>query len=143
MERDRYGFGLSTTSAEAAAAYNTGVEAILAGQGGWGEAWQRAVDADAEFALARGALAVAWSFAGSRTRAERLAVQAEQLTLGSERERSHVHALTAWARAAPDAIERLVGHVERCTVRFAPVLHHAGPRRQGGAHVRRPPAAQS
>jgi hypothetical protein len=113
MERDRYGLGLSTTSAEAAAAYIAGVDAFLAGQGGWAEAWQRAVDADAEFALAHAALAVASSLAGSRTRAERLAVRAEQLTLGSERERSHVHALAGWARAAPDAVERLVGHVER------------------------------
>jgi hypothetical protein len=113
MERDRYGVGLSTTSPEAAAAYIAGVDAFLASQGGWAEAWQRAVDADAEFALAHAALAVAGSFAGPGTRAEHLAARAEQLPVGTERERSHVDALAARARAAPDAAERLVGHVER------------------------------
>lgn len=113
MEHDRYGLGLSTTSAEAAAAYVAGVDAFLASQGGWAEAWRRAVDADPEFALAHAALAFAASLAGSRNRAEELAVQAEQLTVGSERERGHVRAVAARARAAPDAVDRLVDHVEQ------------------------------
>jgi hypothetical protein len=113
MERDRYGLGLSTTSPEAAAAYVAGVDAFLASQDGWAEAWQRAVAADAEFALAHAALAVAASLAGSARDAECLAARAEQLTVGTPRERSHVYALAARARSAPDAVERLVGHVEQ------------------------------
>jgi len=113
MEGDRYGLGLSTTSPAAAAAYLAGVDAFLAGQDGWAEAWQRAVDADPEFALAHTALAVVASLAGSKRRAEHLARRAEQLTASTERERSHVHALAARVRAAPDAVDRLVGHVEQ------------------------------
>jgi hypothetical protein len=33
--------------------------------------------------------------------------------VGTERERSHVHAVAARVRAAPDAVDRLVGHVEQ------------------------------
>jgi hypothetical protein len=113
MERDCYGLGMSTTSPEAAAAYVAGVDAFLAGQGGWAEAWQRAAAADAEFALAYAALAMAASLAGSARDAECLAGRAEQVTVGTARERSHVQALAARARSAPDAVERLVGHVEQ------------------------------
>jgi hypothetical protein len=113
MERDRYGLGLSTTAPEAAAAYVAGVDAFLASQDGWAEAWQRAAAADAEFALAHAASAVAASMAGSARDAECLAARAEQLPVGTVRERSHVDALTARARSAPDAVDRLVGHVEQ------------------------------
>jgi hypothetical protein len=113
MEHDRYGLELSTTSAAAAAAYVGGVDAFLAGQHGWVEAWHRAVDADAGFALAHAALAVASSLAGSARRAQDWARRAEQLTASTDRERSHLRAVAARMRAAPDAAERLVGHVQR------------------------------
>ena len=49
---DRYGLPLSTTSSEAAAAYRDGIDLLLAAWTGAAEAFERAIAADPDFALA-------------------------------------------------------------------------------------------
>ena len=49
---DRYGLTLSTSSAEAAAAYREGMDLLLAAWTGAAEAFERAIAADPDFALA-------------------------------------------------------------------------------------------
>ena len=50
--QDRYGLPLSTVSAEAAAAYRDGVDLLLSAWTGAAEAFERAIAADPDFALA-------------------------------------------------------------------------------------------
>src|SRR3954463_12916015 len=50
--QDRYGLTLSTASVEAAEAYRDGVDLLLAAWPGAAEAFDRAIAADGEFALA-------------------------------------------------------------------------------------------
>ena len=50
--QDRYGLTLSTASAEAAEAYRSGVDLLLAAGPGAAEAFELAIAADGEFALA-------------------------------------------------------------------------------------------
>jgi Tfp pilus assembly protein PilF len=49
---DRYGLPLSTSSAEAAEAYRDGIDLMLAAWPGAAEAFERAIAADPDFALA-------------------------------------------------------------------------------------------
>ena len=51
-QEDRYGLTLSTNSAEAAADYREGVDLLLSAWTGAAEAFDRAIAADPDFALA-------------------------------------------------------------------------------------------
>jgi hypothetical protein len=51
--QDRYGLTLSTTSSEAAQAYRDGIDLLLSAWTGAAEAFDRAIAADPEFALAQ------------------------------------------------------------------------------------------
>ena len=92
MQRDRYGNGLSTGSAEAAAAYVEGVDHVLANTYGGLAALERAVALDAGFALGHvghaRALMYANDMGGARAAVERAVALSDGL---SDRERSHIH----------------------------------------------------
>ncbi len=62
--QDRYGLELTTSSAEACDAYADGMDRMLAGDAGAEHGFQRALDADPDFALAKAALARAQQFLG-------------------------------------------------------------------------------
>src|SRR6516225_6889347 len=92
---DRYGLALSTTSSEAADAYREGVDLMLAGWPGAVPAFERAIGADPEFALAQIARARVHSFYQQGEAARKKAAVARALVAkhGSVRERSHVEVL--------------------------------------------------
>jgi tetratricopeptide (TPR) repeat protein len=88
---DRYGLPLSTTSAEAAAHYRDGQERTLAFGVDPAGAFERAITADPEFALAYAALANARLREGQPFEARDLAVVANELaSRTSPREQGHV-----------------------------------------------------
>lgn len=91
MQMDRYGNELATESALAAAAYDEGVNRILEGSAGGGEAFARAIAADEGFALAHIGAARAAMYAGDMAAAKAALARAEALVAGaSEREQAHV-----------------------------------------------------
>src|SRR5882724_11271806 len=88
---DRYGLTLSTTSSEAAAAYREGMDLLLAAWTGAAEAFERAIAADADFALAHIARARIHTFYQQGDVARQKAALARQLVArrGTARERTH------------------------------------------------------
>jgi hypothetical protein len=92
---DRYGLTLSTTSSEAAAAYRDGIDLLLSAWTGAAEAFDRAIAADPEFALAHIARARIHTFYQQGDVARKKAALARELMArnGTERERSHVETL--------------------------------------------------
>ncbi len=114
-EHDRYGLALSTASAEAAAAYRQGVDFMLAGWPGAAEALERAIAADADFALAAIARARLYSFYQQGEAARKTAATAREIMArrGSERERSHVETLAlAVEGQLPAALNSTLRHLE-------------------------------
>src|SRR4051812_24535844 len=93
--QDRYGLTLSTTSPEAAAAYRDGIDLLLSAWTGGAEAFDRAIAADPEFALAHIARARIHTFYQQGGVARKKAALARELVArhGTERERSHVETL--------------------------------------------------
>jgi Tfp pilus assembly protein PilF len=93
--QDRYGLTMSTTSAEAAAAYCEGIDLLLSAWTGAAEAFDRAIAADPEFALAHIARARIHNFYQQGDVARKKAALARELAArhGTERERSHVETL--------------------------------------------------
>lgn len=113
---DRYGLPLSTASASAADAYRAGVDAMLAGQPGAGEAFDRAIAADEAFALAHVARARMHFFYADLTnvRVRIAAARACIAANGSERERSHVETMALGMEGKSAAsLESALTHLER------------------------------
>jgi Flp pilus assembly protein TadD len=91
MLTDRYGLPLSTPSSGAQAAYVEGCEAKLTMYPGAVEAFDRAIAADPDFALAHAARAHAMLERGDAAAARASMAAANSLTAGlSEREVSHI-----------------------------------------------------
>jgi hypothetical protein len=94
MRHDRYGLPLSTASSTAVAAYVDGVDRFLAAREGAEGAFDQALAADPDFALAHIGRARSLQLQGRGAAAQAAATQARGLT-GSldRRERQHVEAL--------------------------------------------------
>lgn len=93
--QDRYGLTLSTPSSGAAEAYREGIDLLLSAWTGAAEAFDRAIAADPEFALAHIARARIHTFYQQGDVARKKAALARELVArhGTERERSHVETL--------------------------------------------------
>jgi hypothetical protein len=112
---DRYGLPLSTTSDSAASAYREGVDLMLAGWTGTAETLERAIAADADFALAHIARARVHAFYQQGELARQKAAAARELVArrSTERERSHVETLAlAIEGRLPDAIAAMFKHID-------------------------------
>ena len=115
--QDRYGLTLSTNSSEAAAAYREGVDLLLAAWPGAAEAFERAVAADPDFALAHIARARIHTFYQQGDVARQKAALARELVAknGSARERTHVETLAlAIEGQLPAALDAALKHIEAC-----------------------------
>ena len=113
--QDRYGLTLSTSSAEAAAAYREGVDLLQAAWTGAAEAFEQAIAADPDFALAHIARARIHTFYQQGDVARQKAALARELVAknGSERERSHVETLAlAIEGQLPAALSSALAHIE-------------------------------
>src|SRR5947208_4969717 len=93
--QDRYGLTLSTASVEAAEADRSGVELLVAAWPAAAEAFERAIAADGEFALAHIARARIHTFYQQGDVARQKAALARELVArrGTGRERGHVETL--------------------------------------------------
>ncbi|MGE5270043.1 MAG: tetratricopeptide repeat protein [Thiohalocapsa sp.] len=114
MLQDRYGLGLSTTSADARDAYVEAADLALTFYPGAEEAYDRAIAADPDFALAYAAkaqmLARQSNVAGAR---EALAAAKDRTAGLSEREASHIAFFDlAFASRTDDAIAVLYPHLK-------------------------------
>jgi tetratricopeptide (TPR) repeat protein len=115
VHEDRYGLPLSTYSAEAANAYRDGIDLMLSAWPGAAEAFDRALAADAEFALAHVARARIHSFYQQGEAARKEAAVARELVArrGSERERGHVETLALAVEGnLPAALSSALKHLE-------------------------------
>ena len=113
--QDRYGLTLSTNSADAASAYREGVDLLLAAWPGAAEAFDRAITADPDFALAHVARGRIHTFYQQGDVARKKAALARELVArqGSERERTHVETLAlAIEGQIPAALASALAHVE-------------------------------
>src|SRR6266700_3765623 len=113
--QDRYGLPVSTTSAEAAQAYRDGVDLMLSAWPGAADAFDRAIAADPDFALARVARARLHSAYQQGEAARREAAAARELVArrGSMRERSHVEALALGVEGnIPASLSSALKHLE-------------------------------
>ena len=111
---DRYGLRLSTESS-AAVAYRDGVDLMLSAWPGAGEAFDRAIAADPDFALAHIARARVHSFYQQSEAARKAAAMARETVArrGSEREKSHVETLAlAVEGQLPAALSAALKHLE-------------------------------
>src|SRR5258708_6301925 len=115
--QDRYGLPLSTTASEAAKTYRDGIDRLLSAWPGAAEAFDRAIAADPEFALAHIARARIHTFYQQGDIARKKAALARELVArrGSERERSHVETLAlAVEGRIPAALSSALTHLEAC-----------------------------
>lgn len=115
MAQDRYGLSLSTRSASACEAYCAAVDVILAGTVGEEALLERAIADDPSFALAHAALARA-RFLRARLPAAResMALARQHAEQASERERSHVVALSMPIEGKTgEALAATRAHLER------------------------------
>jgi Tfp pilus assembly protein PilF len=113
---DRYGLPLSTASAEAASAYRDGVDLMLSAWMGAAEAFESAIAADPDFALAHIARARIHTFYQQGDAARRTAATARELVArrGSEREKSHVETLALAVEGnLPAALASTLKHIEQ------------------------------
>src|SRR5262249_44468846 len=111
----RYGLTISTSSQEAAAAYREGVDLLLSAWTGAAEAFDRAIAADPDFALAHIARARIHTFyqQGDVAR-QKAALARERVTrIGSEREKSHVETLALGIEGnLPAALASALKHID-------------------------------
>ena len=92
MYQDRFDMPLSTESAQARDHYVAGVDLLLAGQTGAVQAFQNALDADPDFALASVGLARACQYAGDMASAKAAIAQARDAARPVDaREASHIN----------------------------------------------------
>src|SRR5580693_6608028 len=115
VHEDRYGLPLSTDSPEAANAYRDGIDLMLSAWPGAAEAFDRALETDAEFALAHVARARVHSFYQQGEAARKEAAAARELVArrGTERERGHVETLALAVEGnLPAALSSALNHLE-------------------------------
>jgi len=113
---DRYGLPLSTASDTAAAHYREGIDLVLAAWPGAGEAFDAAIAADPDFALAHIARARVHFFYAEAQAARACAAKARELVVrhGTERERSHVEALALGMEGQPaKSLTQALAHLEQ------------------------------
>ena len=112
---DRYGLTLSTSSAEAAAAYREGMDLLLAAWTGAAEAFEQAIAADPDFALAHIARGRIHTFYQQGDVARKKAALARELVArnGDAREKSHVETLAlAIEGNLPAALGSALKHID-------------------------------
>jgi tetratricopeptide (TPR) repeat protein len=112
---DRYGLALSTNSSDAADVYREGIDLMLSAWPGAAEAFDRAIKADGDFALARVARARVHSFYQQGEAARQQAALAREAVTrrGSEREKSHVETLALAVEGnLPAALASAQKHLE-------------------------------
>jgi Tfp pilus assembly protein PilF len=115
VHEDRYGLPLSTASPAAAQAYRDGIDLMLSAWTGAAEAFERAISADPDFALAHIARARIHSFyqQGEAARKEAAAARATVAKRGTEREKSHVETLALAVEGnLPAALASALKHLE-------------------------------
>jgi Tfp pilus assembly protein PilF len=115
VHEDRYGLPLSTDSPEAANDYRDGIDLMLSAWPGAAEAFDRALETDAEFALAHVARARVHSFYQQGEAARKEAAAARELVArrGTERERGHVETLALAVEGnLPAALSSALRHLE-------------------------------
>src|ERR1700742_2351836 len=115
VHEDRYGLPLSTHSSEAASAYRDGIDLMLSAWPGAAEAFDRAISADPDFALAHIARARLHSFyqQGDAARQQAAIARASVARRGSDREKSHVETLALAAEGQLSAaLSAAVAHLE-------------------------------
>jgi hypothetical protein len=111
--QDRYGLELTTSSAEACDAYADGMDRMLAGDAGAEHGFQRALDADPDFALAKAALARAQQFLGDGRAARTYMGEALELPEpATERERSHLNAMNLLISGKPEGYAAIQAHLQ-------------------------------
>jgi Tfp pilus assembly protein PilF len=113
--RDRYGLPLSTASSAACEAYRDGVDLMLSAWQGAADAFDRAIAADPDFALAQIARARLHSAYQRGAAARQQAAAARELVArrGSMRERGHVEALALAVEGnIPAALSSALKHLE-------------------------------
>lgn len=116
VHQDRYGLPLSTTSDVAASAYRDGMDLMLSAWPGAAEAFDQAIAADPDFALAHIARARMHTIYQQGDAARKLAATARTLVAkrGSEREKSHVETLAlAVEGQLPAALAATLKHLEQ------------------------------
>lgn len=113
MLADRYGLPLSTASALARDAYVAGADCVLAAVAGPEAHFKRALEADADFALAHAGLARALFLAAQSREARAAATRARELaTRATPREQSHVNAIAlAIEGKVPEALAATREHM--------------------------------
>lgn len=113
MFADRYGLSLSTSSPAARDAYVEGADCVLSAVAGPEAHFRRALEADANFALAHAGLARALFLAAQAPQARIAAARARELaTRATQREQSHVNAIAlAIEGKAPDALAATREHI--------------------------------
>ena len=113
---DRYGLPISTSSPAAAEAYREGVDLMLSAWPGAERAFDRAIAADDDFALAHAARARMHLVYADMAPAQQKAAKARVCVArhGTERERSHVEILALTTEGQPvKALDLALAHIER------------------------------
>lgn len=113
---DRYGLPLSTASDTAAARYREGIDCVLAAWPGAGEAFDAAIAADRDFALAHIARARVHFFYAEAQAVRACVGKARELVArhGIEREKSHVEALALGMEGQPaKSLAQTLAHLEQ------------------------------
>ncbi|HZR89139.1 MAG TPA: tetratricopeptide repeat protein [Bradyrhizobium sp.] len=113
--QDRYGLPLSTSSADAAAAYREGVDLMFSAWTGAAEAFERAIALDPDFALAHISRARLHTFyqQGDVARAKAATARETVARHGTPRERSHVETLALAIEGRGDAaIASVLNHLQ-------------------------------
>jgi tetratricopeptide (TPR) repeat protein len=116
MHQDRYGLALTTASEAAAAAYRDGFDRILSAWTGADEAFERAIAADPDFALAHVARARVHAIYAEGAAARAKAAHARKLAAtATQRERRHVEiiALAIEGQSAA-ALAQAEQHLDEC-----------------------------
>lgn len=113
---DRYGLPISTASDAAAEAYRRGVDLMLSAWPGTEQAFDAAIEADGEFALAYAARSRMHLVYADMAQAQAKAAKARELVgrNGTEREKSHVEILALTTEGQPvKALELALAHLEQ------------------------------
>lgn len=113
---DRFGLPLSTSSEAAAAAYREGIDLLLSAWPGADAAFDRAIAADPEFALAHIARArIHATYVQTAAAKARIAsARALAAQSGTERERSHIEALALGMEGQPvKSLSITLAHLEK------------------------------
>ena len=114
MNRDRYDLPLTTTSDRAAAHYRDGMDCMLSAWHGAEDAFDRAIQEDADFALAHIARARLHQLNMQGSEARAMAAQARQLAVSADaRERRHIEIMAAVIEGKPKvAVSGAEAHLE-------------------------------